>query len=206
MFVYLNTLYAAIVNFLLPSFVYLNTQNAVTVCMSRKLFLQYEKLGILCNLLGWIHEVFMVKKQKQSNKYVFYHSLTFLKKVICIPTVKTNFMNMMIHRVTLKIVKNMMRVKMKVQQILFLILLKVRKYVIYTRWLFESNYCTISKTWWSFYLETAIYMAMLFLLFEQQNGIQKRGQWFGERKKVRKFKGKILFSLEKFMKTMMAPF
>ena len=49
-------------------------------------------------------------------------------------------------------------------------------------------------------------MAMLFLLFEQQNGIQKRGQWFGERKKVRKFKGKILFSLEKFMKTMMAPF
>ena len=52
MFVYLNTLYAAIVNFLLPSFVYLNTQNAVTVCMSRKLFLQYEKLGILCILLG----------------------------------------------------------------------------------------------------------------------------------------------------------
>ena len=49
-------------------------------------------------------------------------------------------------------------------------------------------------------------MAMLFLLFEQQNGIQKRGQWFGERKKVRKFKGNILFSLEKFMKTMMAPF
>ena len=142
----------------------------------------------------------MVKKQKQSYKYVFYHSLTFLKKVICIPTVKTNFMNMMIHRVTLKIVKNMMRVKMKVQQILFLILLKVRKYVIYTRWLFESNYCTISKTWWSFYLETAIYMAMLFLLFQQQNCIQKREQWFGERKRVRKSKEKILFSLEKFMK------
>ena len=88
MFVYLSTQYAAIVNFLLPCFVYLKTQNPVRICMSRKLFLQYEKLGILCILLGWIHEVFMVKKQKQSNKHVFYYSLTFLKKVICIPTVK----------------------------------------------------------------------------------------------------------------------
>ena len=148
----------------------------------------------------------MVKKQKQSKKHVFYHSLTFLKKVICIPTVKTNFMNMMIHRMRLKIVKNIMRVKMKVQQLLFLVLLKVRKYVLYTRWLIGNNYCTISKTWWRFYLETAIYMAMLFLLFQQQNCIQKREQWFGERKKVWKSKEKILFSLEKFMKTMMAPF
>ena len=32
------------------------------------------------------------------------------------------------------------------------------------------------------HLETAIYMAMLFLLFQQQNCIQKREQWFGERK------------------------
>ena len=75
----------------------------------------------------------MVKKQKQSNKHVFYQSLTFLKKVICIPAVKTNFTNMMIHRVRLKIVKNMIRVKMKVRQVLFLVLLKVRKYVLYTR-------------------------------------------------------------------------
>ena len=42
-------------------------------------------------------------------------------------------MNMRIHPVRLKIVKNMMRVKMKVQQFLFLVLLKVRKYVLYTR-------------------------------------------------------------------------
>ena len=74
-----------------------------------------------------------VKAKQQTG--VFYHSLTFLKKVICIPTVKTNFMNMIIHCVRLKIVKNMMRVqhKMKVQQLLFLVLLKVRKYVLYTR-------------------------------------------------------------------------
>ena len=201
MFVYLNTEYPAIVRFLLSCFVYLNTQNTVRVCMSRKFFLQYEKV---CILLGWIHEVFMVKKQKQRNKHVFYNSLRFLKKVICISTVKTNFMNIMIHRVRLKIVKNMMRVKMKVQQLLFLVLLKVRKYVLYTRWRIENNYCTISKTWWSFYLKTAIYMAMLFLLFQQQYCIQKREQWFCHRKRVRKSKEKILSSLEKFMKTMMA--
>ena len=52
MFVYLDTQYTATVNFLLPYFVCLNTQNAVRVCMSRKLFLQYEKLAILCILLG----------------------------------------------------------------------------------------------------------------------------------------------------------
>ena len=55
------------------------------------------------------------------------------EKVICIPTTKKNFINLMIHRVRLKIVKNMMRVKMKVQQLLFQVHIKVRKYVLYTR-------------------------------------------------------------------------
>ena len=51
-----------------------------------------------------------------------------------------------------------------------------------------------------------IYIWLLFLLFQQQNCIQKREQWSGERNRVRKPKEKILFSLEKFMKTTMAPF
>ena len=38
-----------------------------------------------------------------------------------------------------------------------------------------------------------IYIWLLFLLFQQQNCIQKREQWFGERKRVRKSKENILF-------------